>query len=102
MLDPFYFAFIAFGLFVLVTITLSACIRKYRHRRHIGNRRSVFVSESVRPEEPSHLETRNYDGTTANLYEAKPNFNYDPELLVTKNNLFEAIGINQLLAPIRH
>ena len=83
MLDPFYFAFIAFGFFILVTIGLSACIRKYRRRNHTGSRRSIFASETVRSEEPSQLETSSYDGTI-NLYEAKPNFNYDPELLVSK------------------
>lgn len=77
MLDPFYLAIAAFAIFIFLTLLLSALIRKFKTRRRI-RRPSPFLSSTAVPED---TEARAYD-EPVNLYEAKTNFEYDPDLLV--------------------
>lgn len=86
MLDPFYLALGAFAIFSFAVLSFSACVRKYRlRRRNAANRRmSPFVSDTS----VNDSEARVYDGPIS-LYEAKANFEYDPDLLVnTKLNVY--------------
>ena len=77
-LDPFYLALGAFAVFAFATLITSACIKKYRNRRRFANRRQPAINE-VNPDTEASNQT--YEGPV-NLYEAKPNFEYDPNLLV--------------------
>ena len=78
MLDPFYLALGAFAIFIFSTLLMSACIRKFRNRRRQTRRSSFpFMNSPAVPD----TEARGYDGPV-NLYEAKANFEYEPDLLV--------------------
>jgi len=78
LLDPFYLALGLFAVFIFATLFISACIRKFRNRRRTGNRRTFPF---MNPSTTEDTEVGTYDGPI-NLYEAKANFEYDPDLLV--------------------
>ena len=78
LLDPFYLALGLFAVFIFTTLFISACIRKFRNRRRTGNRRTFPF---MNPSTTEDTEVGTYDGPI-NLYEAKANFEYDPDLLV--------------------
>lgn len=74
ILDPFYLALGVFAAFVIFTLTISAIVRKFKNRRRIGTERpSITLSENN--------EARIIEGPV-NLYETKPIYEYDPDLLV--------------------
>ena len=77
-LDPFYLALGVFAIFIFATLITSACVRKIRNRRRFSNRRQPTTSD-VDPDTESNNHV--YEGHV-NLYEAKPSFEYDPDLLV--------------------
>lgn len=79
LFDPFYLALGLFAVFIFTTLFISACIRKFRNRRRTVNRRPFpFMNQSTTDD----TEARTYTGPI-NLYEAKANFEYDPDLLVS-------------------
>lgn len=83
-LDPFYLALAVFAVIVFSTLITSACIKKIRNRRWTLNRRQPTLSDVT------DENINSYDGPI-NIYEAKPHFEYDPDLLVTHsiyNNQF--------------
>lgn len=77
-LDPLYLALGVFAIFVIATVITTSCIKKVRNRRRFGNRRQPTTSDVNPDAEANH---HVYDGPV-NLYEAKPSFEYDPDLLV--------------------
>lgn len=80
-LDPFYLALAVFAVFVFSTLITSACIKKIRNRRRASNRRRTPQSDDTEEN------INSYDGPI-NIYEAKPHFEYDPDLLVILNIYF--------------
>jgi hypothetical protein len=79
LLDPFYLALGLFAAFIFTVLFISACIKKFRNRRRTtGNRRPFPI---MNPSSVDDSEARTYEGPV-NLYEAKANFEYDPDLLV--------------------
>lgn len=77
-LDPFYLALGVFAIFVIASLITTSCIKKIRNRRRFGNRRQPTTSE-VNPDAEANNQV--YNGPV-NVYEAKPSFEYDPDLLV--------------------
>ena len=72
ILDPFYLALGVFATFVILTLTISVAVRKFKNRRHIGIERSSITENN---------DARIIEGPV-NLYETKPIYEYDPDLLV--------------------